>query len=125
VDKQTEGLKWVVRALAQPAHIQIKLFPSFTFPVDEMLLEFEQHFVPEASRFPDQWSGVQYLSLLALDEKFRALSEPDHEELWSDENCLERPEWTEIRRLALEVIQAFDWPAKEPPQSRAGYFRET
>ncbi|MBC7771122.1 MAG: hypothetical protein H7210_01375 [Pyrinomonadaceae bacterium] len=119
MDTQLEGLKWVVRALAQPVRVQKSLYPSFTFPAEEMVLEFEQFFEPGSSRYTDVWSGEQYLSLRALDEKFAALSGSKGEELWLDEDPLGRPEWSEIRRLAREVIRVFDWPADEPPSRRS------
>ena len=90
-----------------------------------MVLEFEQFFAPTSSRYTDQWTGIQYLSLKALDEKLLALSGPNHEELWIHEDCLEHPEWTEIRRLAHEVILAFNWPTDEPPPSGAIYVSNT
>jgi len=118
MDTQLDGLKWIVRALAQPAHIQRKLFPSFTFPADEMILEFEQFFDPASSRYTDVWSGTLYLSLRALDEALRALSDSNDEESWLEDDGLDRPKWSEIRRLAREVIRVSGWAGDEPPPSR-------
>ena len=118
MDEQLEGLKWVVRALAQPAHVQKELFPPFVFIPDELLLEFEQFFEPDSARYTDEWSGAQYLSLRALDRKFEALDASGREELWDDQDSLDLPEWSEVRQLAREVIRAFGWPTDKPPSRK-------
>ena len=84
-----------------------------------MILEFEQYFKPASPRYTDVWSGAQYLSLRALDEKLAALDDSKGDEFWLDDDILERSEWSEIRRQAREAIRVFDWPADEPPPSRA------
>jgi hypothetical protein len=115
MNAQLHGLQRVVRALAQPATGQRQLYPPFAFPADEMILEFEQCFELASPHHADVWSGAQYSSLRALDERFRVLHGPGYEELWLAEDSLDHPAWSEIRRLARDVIRAFGWPEDEPP----------
>jgi hypothetical protein len=113
------GLAWVVRALAQPAEVQEKLFPAFVSAADELVMEFEECFRPEsAADSSHSWTGDQLLCLRALDVKFQAMSGAGKEEVWDDDDCLNHADWIEVRHLARKAAILFGWPVNEPPPTR-------
>ena len=116
-----DKLVWSVRALAQPASVQRKLFPSFVVVADELALEFEEHYALALAANRDLWSGDQLSKLRSLDHKLEAMSGSKNEELWLSDDYLLHAEWSVVRSLAREVLHAFGWPADEPPPSDAIY----
>ena len=69
-----DKLIWSVRALAQPASVQRKLFPAFVVVADELALEFEEHYPPALAASRDLWSGDQLSKLRALEQRLEAMS---------------------------------------------------
>ena len=116
-----DKLVWSVRALAQPACIQKKLFPLFVVVADELALEFEEHYAPTVTAIGHHWSRDQKSKFRALDQKLEAMSGSKKEDLWLSEDSLSHSEWSIVRSLAKEVLLAFDWPTDEPPPSTAIY----
>jgi len=114
---------WALQALAQPAHIQPKLFPSFVVVADELAIDFDNWRMAYESNCGHRWSQEQREVVAALGYLLTEMSGPGKHELWLNEDCLNHPKWAEVRRLALVVLSAFDWSPEIPPLDRAIYAR--
>jgi len=118
-----QQFQWAVQALAQPAVVQPTLFPSFVMVADELALEFDNCWKAFESNYFQLCSQQQRQAVAALDHLLTEMSGPDKPELWLDEGCLNHPKWSEVRRLAADVLSAFGWSLEPPPLGRAMYAR--
>jgi len=116
-----DKLIWSVRALAQPASLQKKLFPAFVVAADELALEFEENYSPTLSEFRARWSSIQLSKLEALDQKLETMSGSEKEDLWLSSDCLNHSEWSVVRSLAKDALLEFGWPSDQPLPSDAIY----
>lgn len=116
-----QQFQWAVQALAQPAEIQPQLFPSFVMVPDELALDFDNWRIAFDDRYGHVWSLEQRNAVVALDELLTMMSGPDKPEYWISDGCLNHPVWSEVRRLAAEVLSVFRWPQDRPPPDRALY----
>ncbi|MFZ2358492.1 MAG: hypothetical protein WA040_04040 [Anaerolineae bacterium] len=117
-----QQFQWAVQALAQPADVQIDLFPPFVVVADELALEFDSCREAFDSNFGWLWSPLQRTAVVALDQYLADMSGPDKPELWLDEGCLEHARWTEVRQLARKVLSAFGWSPDFPPLDRGAIY---
>jgi len=118
-----ENLEWSVRALAQPAAVQAKLFPTFVPPAEELALTFDDYFRPALPQFRDAWTDSQIGALIRIDAMLTSMSGPGKEEIWLVGDCLSHPQWSEVRGIAAEALAAFRWSAEPPSPSDAIYVR--
>ena len=118
-------LKYSLQALAQPASIQLKLFPDFVQVADELALDFEhRHSVVAQNSF--DLTSSQKESLAHLDALLSNMSKGIFtEELWTDNALRDRHEWEEVRSLAKETLKEFNWALDEPPVDRNQYVRSS
>ncbi|WP_437631895.1 hypothetical protein [Sorangium sp. So ce854] len=118
MDERIRELEWVVRALAQEFDVQRSLFPPFVCIADELALEFEER----VRKLPPDAQSVlltneQDALLRALDAKLDAMSGPENIRFWTDDALRHDPEWSEVRRLSGELIEAMGWSSLPPPPS--------
>jgi hypothetical protein len=118
-----QQFKWSVQALAQPADVQPRLFPSFVVVADELALDFDNWWRASESNFGNAWSLEQRRAVLALDQLLAEMSGSDKPELWLEKGCLNHPKWSEVRKLAREVLFAFGWSPGIPPLGCAIYMQ--
>ena len=119
IDPAMQQFEWSVRALAQPAAVQLRLYPSFVEVADELALEFEEHL----QRIDvDQLPPAQRDAVRALDQALEEMSGPAHAELWEVSALDVAPEWTRLRELASQVIAAMDWSRVPPPIDRGALY---
>lgn len=114
--------EWSVRALAQPAEVQLALYPSFTCHADELALEFEE---AHRATFPlrnGAFSASQLLLIEELDRQLERMSGLANERLWTEEALREAPEWMRVRELAREVLEAMGWSSEAPPIERSAIY---
>ncbi|MHB1037555.1 MAG: hypothetical protein ACYC35_22035 [Pirellulales bacterium] len=127
VERYEENIKrqfqWAVQALAQPPNVQPTLFPPFVVVADELALEFDNWWKAYESNFGHLCSQQQREAVSAVDHLLAEMSGPDKPELWLDDGCLNHPKWSEVRRLAADVLSAFEWPPGLPPLGRVTYVR--
>lgn len=116
-------LRWAVQALVQPAEVQRALFPPFVVVADELALDFHHWWTTFERHYGHELSKEQREACEALDDLLAEMSGPKPE-LWTDEGCLNHPKWSEVRRLAANVLSAFGWPAEVPPIGRSIYASE-
>jgi len=110
-----------VQALAQPAGMQISLFPDFACVGDELALEFDEaHRAVLAS--DARLSAGQQETIADLDGTLEALSGEQNAAFWLErERLYADPRWETIRRRASAVLSAFGWPDEPPPRNDAVY----
>jgi hypothetical protein len=107
-------LQHAVQALAQPAKIQLELFPDFVCKVDELSLDFDNWWLCIRSR--EGLVTSQQRSLLAeIDEQLDRMSGKENSELWTEDALRENPWWEHIRDLARKTLSAFGWANEVPP----------
>lgn len=115
----TEQLKWILQALAQPANVQITLYPDFAETADELALEFEE--VITTIRESGAWDTLtpqQTKPLAELDHTLDQMSGEENEHFWTNEALRSDAAWEEIRELALTTLLVMDWKPDVPPFSR-------
>lgn len=114
-------LEWSVRALAQPADIQLSLFPDFVCKGDELALSFEDGLY-ELVGHEDEINEEQKAAIQALDALITALSGKHNADFWINDDAVRSDErWERIRVLARRAIEAFEWDPQAPPPSSAIY----
>jgi hypothetical protein len=117
-------LRRCVQALAQPASMQVSLFPDFAVVGDELALQFEGALVAYRSSAPAPLS-TQAVALELLDGYLSQLSGPENSSFWDDPSALPSDaRWQRVRDLAQAVLSAFDWPDEPPPRDGATYVGE-
>ncbi|MGK4009217.1 hypothetical protein WMF31_41845 [Sorangium sp. So ce1036] len=118
MDERIKELEWAVRALAQEFDVQRSLFPPFVCVADELALEFEEcvRKIPSNVRLV-LLTDEQDAHLKALDDKLDAMSGPENIRFWTDDALRHDPEWSEVRRLSVKLIEAMGWSSMPPPPS--------
>lgn len=112
--------EWSVRALAQPADLQLQLYPSFVCHADELALEFEEHYALVLALPEDTMSLEQRSAIAGLDEFLSSMSGERNADLWTEHGLRYAAEWNRVRALARDILQAMGWPDVPPPLDR-GY----
>ncbi|HJV90757.1 MAG TPA: hypothetical protein VJ623_10665 [Holophagaceae bacterium] len=113
-----QNLQWALQALAQPAHLQPRLFPDVEVATDELILEFSEAFRRANADGETDWSESQRHALRLLNREIEALTASDHPEIWEDNDCLTHPAWANVRQLAAGALAAFHWLNQAPPIRR-------
>lgn len=101
-------LQRAVIALAQPADIQLSLFPDFVCKADELALDFEDGLYEMIGQ-EEQFSDEQRAAIDALDKLISSNSGERHASFWTEAAVREHPIWDEIRAAAKATASAFDW----------------
>ncbi len=115
-----DQLQRAIVALAQPADVQLSLFPGFVCRADELALDFEDGLY-EMIGHEDQFSGAQRAAIDALDQLLLSKSGEQHASFWNETAVREHPFWEEIRIAAKEAAATFDWDLYTLPPSNAVY----
>lgn len=119
VDLAMQHFEWSLRALAQPATVQIGLYPSFVEVADELALELEEHLQRTDL---DLLAPTQRDAVRALDRALEEMSGPARAELWHVAALDVAPEWTRLRELASQVIATMGWSSEPPPIDRGAIY---
>jgi hypothetical protein len=117
-----DRLQRAILALAQPAEVQLSLFPDFVCKADELALDFEDGLYElvghEAAMTPPQRVAID-----ALDALLSRMSGEENSAFWTEDAVRSHPAWEEIRGAARAVLVAFGWEFRRPPPSGAIYIR--
>jgi hypothetical protein len=113
-----EQFQWSILALAQPADVQVALFPDFVLVADELAIAFEEGLAEVAD---DETNTFQKEKIEALDRLIMRISGEENLKYWIDDALQVFPEWDEIRAAAAEVASAFGWPVQPPPPAPGIY----
>jgi hypothetical protein len=115
-----DQLQSAVLALAQPAEVQLSLFPDFVCKADELALNFEDGLY-ELVGHEHEITDEQRMAIDELDRLLQSMSGKQNAALWTDEAVRSHSMWEEIRKTAKMVTTAFDWKLRRPPPSGAVY----
>ncbi len=109
----SKELRHSLQALAVPADVQLRLLPDFVCKADELALNFNDCYslITAEAELTDR----QKAALDALDAKLDEMGGAGNEHLWTEKALGIRPEWEEVRRLAVETLDAFGWDVAIPP----------
>ncbi len=113
-------LRNAVVALAQPASVQLELFPNFVCTADELALNLEDGLY-EIVGHEDEFSSEQRAAIAALDQILSDISGQRHAAFWTDLALREHPTWADIRVMAAETAALFGWDIATPHASGAIY----
>lgn len=113
-------LRRAVIALAQPAAIQLSLFPDFVCKADELALDFESG-LDALVGHEDEITAEQRVAIEALDQLLISMSGEKYAYFWTDEAVLADPTWEAIRALARSVALIFSWDLSHVSPSGAVY----
>jgi hypothetical protein len=92
--------------------------------IESWVIEFDDaytHFVEGMDRLP---SETQLMALQAVDRQLEGMVRARDAALWTERALCEDARWSEARRLAVCVIQAFEWPERRVSLVAAGTARE-
>lgn len=113
-------LQRAVVALAQPADIQLSLFPDFVCKADELALDFEDGLY-EMVGHEDQFSDDQRAAIDALHNLIFSKSGEQHASFWKETAVRKHPFWEIIRIAAKEAAVTCGWDLHSLPPSDAVY----
>ena len=122
MDKQTviNQLKYAIQALSLEADDQLKSFPEFVVVTDELLLEYDNWYNVSTRNYPDCFSDDQIKVLKRISSFFEELPQEDFKLSIAEE--LETVQfWTDLRSLARDALQKFNWTSEIPPHNRSTY----
>lgn len=112
-------LKWSVQALKLRVPEQLVLFPDIVSSARDLALEFDHWAEVIWENYGQELTEPQMTALRTLEGKLRTMSHDGAEfdaDLWTDVGLRGNLHWDEVRGLAAEVLDAFEWSAdSEPP----------
>lgn len=111
-----DKLQRAVLALAQPADVQVSLFPEFVCKAGELALDFEDGLY-ELVGHEDEITDEQRAAVEALDEIITGMGGEQNASFWTEKALRSDPAWDEIRSAAKAVIAAFGWELRTGPPS--------
>jgi hypothetical protein len=117
-------LERAILALAQPADVQLGLFPDFVCKADELALDFEDGLY-ELIGHETEITPAQRQAIDALDALLTEKSGEQNSRFWTDEAVQSDPIWERLRILAQAVALEFGWDLRRPPPSDAVYIPVT
>ena len=104
-----------LQALAQPAQVQVELYPEFVCHGDELVIEYGEAL--DGAKSTNDLTSGQIEALNELDRFLIEHSGKRHEELYLTPEGLVLPAWDEIRSRARTALDSFGWPNDVPPSS--------
>jgi hypothetical protein len=113
-------LQRAVIALAQPADIQLSLFPDFVRKADELALDFEDglyEMVGHEGQFSEQQRGT----IDVLNALISSKMGEQHAAFWNETAVRDHPLWEEIRIAAKDAAATIGWDLQSVPSSEAVY----
>lgn len=117
-----DQLKWSIQALALEADDQLASFPDFVVVTDELLLEFDNWYHVAIGNYPDFFSEEQLKILKEIDSFMDKLPQEDLNISIADE-LKTYSFWKELRILAQDALQKFNWDSDPPPYDRSTYLQ--
>lgn len=107
----SEQFEWALLALAQPAKIQLGLFPDFANAADELALSWEEALEDTDL---DELSDNARSAIKELDDYMLSISGQENAELWTNESVSSSVQWAKMRKMASRVIKEFGWINSSP-----------
>lgn len=110
-----ECLEIAVRALAQPASVQLELFPRCVCIADELALNFEAATSRSNESFFEMCTQAQIEAISALDNQISSMSGANNARFWTEKSLQNDKEWEFVRQLARAVLTLMRWQDIPPP----------
>lgn len=102
----SEKFEWSLFALAQPARIQLELFPDFANTADELALSWEEAIEgTDLNELP--FSARE--SIKKLDDYMLSISGKENAALWTDKSVTSSIQWATMRKMACDAIKELGW----------------
>ncbi len=109
-----EPFKWSVLALAQPADIQLRLYPDMVCKADELALDWDYALeYLKSHQYP--FTADQQAIIDALDALMDDMGGAENWLMWEDDALRTLPQWDRIRTMASQLAHLFAWPLAPPP----------
>jgi hypothetical protein len=109
------ALKYSLQALAESADFQRRLLHVWLEEPAELPERFVQARKYVVANPATVLTKPQADSMAAIYAIFRSFSGPAFAEHWSEDALDSSPHWEAARRAALICLEAFGWPAEQPP----------
>ncbi len=124
MDRQSiiNQLKWSIQTLSLEADGQLASFPDFVVVTDELLLEYDNWYNVATKNYPDFFSDEQIMILKKINLFIEELPQEDLNLSVADE-LRTYQFWKDLRMLAREALQKFNWTSDTPPHDRSTYLR--
>src|SRR4051812_34805751 len=109
---QMRALRWSLQALANAGSGQAPLFPEQAISPGELATSFEQAAALVMHGEAGDIAQRQQAALAAISERFETLTRDEAEfgvELWTEAAVATSEQWAEVRRLAMDALDAFGW----------------
>jgi hypothetical protein len=120
MESDLRQLRWALQALALSGSEQQLLFPDYTPTAVNLATDFDQSCAAARENHSDDLSPRQSEALAAIESKLADMSRDDARfdvDIWSDGALGTSDDWREVRRLATEALEAFDWPVEAPSRT--------
>jgi hypothetical protein len=117
-----DKLERAVLALAQPADVQLSLYPDFVCKADELALDFEDGLC-EMVGHEEAFSPEQHRAIDALNDLLSSMGGELNAAFWTEDAVRTHPTWDEIRRLARDAVIVCGWELRRPPPPDGTYVR--
>lgn len=116
MDRQSiiNQLKWSIQKLSLEADDQLASFPDFVIVTDELLLEYDDWYNVAIKNYPDFFSDEQINILKKINLFIEELPKEDLNLSVVDE-LRTYQFWKDLRMLAREALQKFNWTSETPP----------
>ena len=121
-DAPLRALRWSLRALATAGSGQPPLFPEQAVSPGELATSVEQASALVTLGDSGEVTAAQRVALEAISAHFATLSRDEAEfgvELWTEAAVATSDQWAEVRRLAMDALEAFGWSALDESSADA------
>ena len=109
-------LMWSLQALAQPAEVQIALYPAPLLPTHQLREDFAQSLDAVKGETWSTLSPKHVEALIRIDEKMTEIKkEPGLKDLNPEDTLQFDPQWEGLRALAKLALEVFNWPNSSNP----------
>jgi hypothetical protein len=111
-DAPLRALRWSLQALAHAGSGQPPLFPEQAISPGELATSVEQASALVMHGESGDVTEPQRAALEAISAHFATLSHDEAEfgvELWTEAAVATSDQWVEVRRLAMDALEAFGW----------------
>jgi len=112
MDAKLQILQWALQALAQPAEVQLTLFPDFVCKTDELALDFDN----ALGATSDLLNSEQRECLRPIDKVLDEFSGEANASYWSEDALRNNSLWSYVRNMARHALELFGWPNVPPPK---------
>lgn len=94
-----------------PSAEEAKRRPAVQGLAENLVFEFDEAYTAFVEGFEALPTETQLLALQAVDTHVSAMVGAKQAALWTEQARREAHEWQHVRKLARDVLTAFDWPA--------------